>query len=494
MARREFRSTLLALAVLALVVVPLGSSVFVLGFVLGDAPCVLCWSQRTGMAVLALLGLFVLRFGPRPRYLGLAVLVAALGLYMALRHSAAHVVRDLGQGFAVTIFGVHTYTWSAFVYFVALVTFGALLLVLRDGEATTERRPLSRLDTVAFLGFLIVAGGNLVQAITSTGPPPYMGQSDPVRFAWSPARWVWSLEQWRPAPISWRGRWAIPAPALDGLEPDPAGGPIAGLPRLDAQVRLRAPGGLEGPFTDLAYDAQSDRFAIATADGLAFADTRLETVIGRVRVDPTFAIDLGRLAGVAFLDERTLVGVSETKSYVVVRENPSADADANFRFFLEGADRFDEVRRGRFATVRAKLAYVLSAAHDPADGSLITVSVPNRTTPQLVVSRFALSDFTLWSEFVLEADDALAPQPGRSLGEYYVTGATMADGQLYALSAAYSTLLVIDPVSRRLAAAFALPPLERPVGLAARGPDLYVLESDGTVVVIPRPAPSPPRD
>ena len=39
----------LTCAVLALVVGPVGIAVFVLGFVYGDSPCVLCWAQRTGM-------------------------------------------------------------------------------------------------------------------------------------------------------------------------------------------------------------------------------------------------------------------------------------------------------------------------------------------------------------------------------------------------------------------------------------------------------------
>ena len=59
--------TLLALAVLVITVVPVGLATFWLGFVRGDSPCVMCWEQRIGMLLLALTGLFILRFGPRPR-------------------------------------------------------------------------------------------------------------------------------------------------------------------------------------------------------------------------------------------------------------------------------------------------------------------------------------------------------------------------------------------------------------------------------------------
>lgn len=102
---RDRLFTLLAVAVLALALVPVGSAVFVLGFIQGDSPCVLCWEQRIGMALIALIGLFVLRYGARPFYLGLAVLVGVWGICMGVRHSSLHLARDIGQGFSAELLG-----------------------------------------------------------------------------------------------------------------------------------------------------------------------------------------------------------------------------------------------------------------------------------------------------------------------------------------------------------------------------------------------------
>ena len=55
------------------------------------------------MILIALTGLFILRFGPRPRYIGLGILISAYGLYMAMRHSALHLARDVGQGFSIEV-------------------------------------------------------------------------------------------------------------------------------------------------------------------------------------------------------------------------------------------------------------------------------------------------------------------------------------------------------------------------------------------------------
>jgi len=69
-----------------------------------------------------------------------------------------------------------------------------------------------------------------------------------------------------------------------------------------------------------------------------------------------------------------------------------------------------------------------------------------------------------------------------------VTGATVADGRLYAISAAYSTLLVVDLERKAVETAYALPDIEQPVGLAVRGSQLLVAQSDGRIAVVERPS------
>ena len=269
---RTLPYTLLAFAVLVLVVGPIGSAAYVLGFGLGESPCVLCWAQRTAMALVALCGLFVLRYGPRPRYLGLSVLIASAGMYMGLRHSALHLARDVGQGFSAEILGAHTYTWSLFIFWVCVAVMGALLMMLRDGEATAARPEPGLLGRLAMPLFLVAVAGNIVQAFASTGPPPYLGQSDPIRFSFNPRHWVWSLEEWAPAPISLRGRWAIGKPGLDGLDPSPAAGPLQALPTVTLARQLSLPVTIPRPITDLTYDAASERFLATTPHGLYIVD------------------------------------------------------------------------------------------------------------------------------------------------------------------------------------------------------------------------------
>jgi disulfide bond formation protein DsbB len=485
--------SLLAWAVLFIAAVPVGTSVFVLGAVLGDSPCVLCWAQRTGMILVALMGLFVLRYGPRPRYLGLSVLLGAWGVYMGIRHSAAHVVRDIGQGFSVELFGAHTYVWSTFVFWCCLAAMGLLLVLLRDGEATRTDRRWNPFERLAGWVFLVVVAANALQAFASTGPPPYMGQSDPVRFSVNPRHWVWSTEEWAPAPISWRGRWAIPKPDPATLA-ESAPRPPSAAPPLRAVRAGRIGGTLHGPVSDLAFDHASRRFLVTTGHGVYLFDSALSGVERGTVVDPGFSIDLDRVGGAAFLDAQTVIAMARNKSYVILREALEADparAARNFRFFLASHDAFDEVARGRVATVRARMQYVHAVAYDPAGQSLYTVGIPNATVPRLVVSRFDRRDLTLSEEFVPEIADGLAgalPAGDRPLSTLAVTGLAWDGGRLFAVSAAHRLLLTIDVRLRTITAAHALTDVQVAAGLASTGAELVVAEPDGRVVYLPRPA------
>jgi disulfide bond formation protein DsbB len=314
-----------------------------------------------------------------------------------------------------------------------------------------------------------------------------MGQSDPVRFSFSPKHWVWSLDEWSPAPISLRGRWAIDKPSLAALPAGP-GGPIAEAPVLQVARELKVGFSLSGTPTDLAYDPATSQFLITTEHGVYLADETLATLNRHTIVDAGFAVDLGRFAGAAFLDKGAVLAVGENKSFVVLEPSDKADADANFRYFLESFDTFNEGPRSRFGTVRARMMYVMSAAYDSESKSIYTVTVPNNKVKRLIVSRFDRNDMTLSEEYApaLARDAGLTLVGKQTLDDFYVTGAAIADGKMYAISAAYNTLLTIDLATHAVVAARAVPGLSKPTGIAVKGDALYIVGESGTVWVVAR--------
>jgi len=461
-----------------------------LGVLHGDSPCILCWAQRTSMVLIALVGLFVIRYGPKPRYLGMAILLGAWGTFMALRHSSLHLARDVGQGFSAAIFGVHTYVWSWVIHITVLLVIGILLLFLR--RIAPEEGPLEpgRPGRFAMGLFVIVVAANALQAFVSTGPPPFIGQGDPVRLSLNPRHWVWSLGELQPAYVSLRGSWDIPRPDATAVDPDPARGPLASLPTLPVTAWEEVGIPLQGSLSGLARDPGTGRFlAITDEYAVYLLDTTLSRIVHRVVLDRGFSVDLTPLAGAAFMGPDTMAVLSNNKSYALLTPDPQADPDLEWRHFISTDGGVRELRLGRFQTVRAHQMYVLSLAFDPDAREAITVSVPNPRHRQLVVSRFAREDMVLSSEFEPELGSELAlAGPERALSEYVVTGAAVADGRLYAISAAYSTLLVIDLERKEIQAAYGLTGLEDPVGLVVRDTQLLVAQADGRVAVVERPS------
>jgi disulfide bond formation protein DsbB len=480
---------ILAWVVIVLVGGPVAGAVL-LGVVDGDSPCILCWAQRTSMVLIALTGLFVIRYGPRPRYVGMVVLLGAWGQFMALRHSALHLARDIGQGFSGAFFGAHTYVWSWVIHFTVLVVIGALLLALRKVAPADEVPKPGRAGRFAMGMFVVVVAANALQAFASTGPPPFIGQGDPVRLSWNPTHWVWSFEELDPPYVSLRGSWTVPAPDLAAVDADPAHGPLAGLPALAAATGERVGVPLEGTLSGLARDPATGRFlAITDRFGVYLLDSTLARVLHHVVLDPGFSVDLSPLAGAAFLGGDTLAVVGINKSWALLRLDSAATERAEWRHFLETDGRMAELGLGRFATVRARQQYVRSLAFDAVAQELVTVSVPSARQRRLVVSRFARGDMVLASEFVPRLGTGLTLLAERRLADYLVTGTAVADGRLYAVSAAYSTLLVMDLGTRTVVAAYALPGLQRPVGVAVRGSQLLVAQADGRIAVMERPTP-----
>jgi disulfide bond formation protein DsbB len=524
---------LLAWLAIVLLVVPVGGALW-LGVAHGESPCILCWTQRTSMVLIALVALFVVRYGPRPRYLGMLVLLGAWGTFMALRHSGLHLARDVGQGFSGSIMGAHTYTWSWVIHWLVLLAAGVLLLLLRGPLAAKWGPEPGRSGRFAMGLLVIMAGANAVQAFVSTGPPPYIGQSDPVRLSLDPRQWVWSMDALN-GPVSWRGSWTIPQPDPAAADPDPANGPLAALPVLPIQAWEQITASLDGTLTGLAVargnpasghpasgDAASDDpapddtasddpasgnpasgnageaargggqgrvLAVTDRFGVYVLDSTFSRVLHHAVLDRGFSIDLSPLAGAAFLNGDTIAVLSTNKSYVLLRGDSAADAAREWRHFLDSDGAMTELRRSRFATVRARQMYALALAYDADTDELVTLSVPSPRHQRLVVSRFDRADFMLSSEFLPRLGPGLEPSStGRGLAEYVVTGAVVVDGLLYAISAAYSTLLVIDLQSRSVTAAYAVPGITNPVGLAARGAHLLVAQADGRIAVLERPA------
>ena len=101
-----------------------------------------------------------------------------------------------------------------------------------------------------------------------------------------------------------------------------------------------------------------------------------------------------------------------------------------------GEDHFLSLGRGRVDTVRSKFHHVMSAASEGEYNYMATVP-NNRDHKTFVISKLL--------------------KEGRSLGELYVTGLSMYEGKLFAVSKNFNCIFEIDPKNEMIVKAFALP-------------------------------------
>ena len=134
------------------------------------------------------------------------------------------------------------------------------------------------------------------------------------------------------------------------------------------------------------------------------------------------------------------------------------------------------------------MMYVMAVAFDPETASIFTMTVPNAKARRLVVSRFDRRDMTLSEEFTPELDPgsglAFTSKDG-SLDAFYVSGAAFHEGRIHAISAAFGTLLTIDPATRTVTSARVIPGLHRPVGLAIKGAEAFIVDAAGGLTIVP---------
>ena len=191
---------------LLIVLLPVGIANIILGYMMGDSPCTLCWGQRQQMAYIGVVALFMVRYGFKPKYLATMLVMAALGLYSSFRHLGNHAARDVGQGFGLDVFGIHTQMWAEIVFWCVVMLFGlACFLAPRVDALLAEMkgkpwRPLTTFYKWSFGIVAFIVASNCFQALWSTGVPPNWGQGDPVRFSFNPKYVIWDDS-------SWKGMW-----------------------------------------------------------------------------------------------------------------------------------------------------------------------------------------------------------------------------------------------------------------------------------------------
>lgn len=453
---------------LLIVLLPVGIANVILGYFLGDSPCTLCWGQRQQMAYIGVVALFMVRYGFKPKYLATMLVMAAMGLYSSFRHFGNHAARDVGQGFGLDIFGIHTQFWAEIVFWCVVMLFGlAVYLAPRFDALVAEFkgknfRPLTAFNKWAFIIVAAIIGSNTFQALWSTGVPPFWGQGSPVRFSFNPQYVTWSADSWHGmwSGINFLGKRDVKDPDLAyapnatklGLKWDHVAdnAPVALTGKL-VQKEIRPIQGISSAVNTLAMI--DGRYYAASKYDFWTLDESLKPVVS-AQMDPWFDTNVLDIVGItAYKDGFVLMGMN--KSLLRARLNDKADDVKGWANFTAGRTSVEAVGglgRARIDTERAKFSYVHASA---TDGRYIfTATVPdNKNKKTFVISKALMSDWMLSGEFVPAAD----LKKDRTLGELYVTGMVYENGKLWAVSKNFNVLICIDIAGEKVESVYGLP-------------------------------------
>ncbi len=482
---------------LLIVLLPVGIANIILGYFLGDSPCSLCWSQRQEMAYIGVTALFMVRFGFKPKYLATMLVMAAVGLYFSFRHYSSHAMRDIGQGFGLDVFGIHTQFWAEIVFWCVVMLFGLATYLAPRFDALIDEmkgksyRPMKGFYKIAFGIVAFICASNTFQAAYSTGPFPYAGQGDPVRFSWNPKYITWSTEFydgfWDFKKMSLFGQRGAKTPdfAYDNnakalnidFQHDANNAPVA-LNGMLSVANVRKIEGINKPVNTLAQI--NGEYFVGSKYDFWVLDNNLAPRV-TAAYDPWYSANV--LDVVAFTPyEDGFVIVGSNKSIIRARLNPNADDVKSWGNFTAGRTQVEPIGtigRSRIDTHRAKYSYIHSAATDGKYTYLATV--PDQLNQKkLVISKALEADWNLSAEFMPAAN----LKEGRTLGELYITGMVHENGKLYAVSKNYNVIVEIDIAAEAVTGVWGIPAELTDVrGLVKNGDVFEVVDTNRIVTL-----------
>lgn len=449
--------SLMCLAGFLIILLPVGIANLYFGYVLKDSPCTLCWGQREAMIFIGVLALFIVRYGLKPKYIAMLLIVTAFGLWQSFAHFGNHALRDLDQGFGLAIFGIHTYFWAEVVFWAVIIILGVIFFFAPKFSAFAEEmgdakhRELSKPALAAFIVAALIIASNVFQAFVSTGVPPYSGQGDPVRFSLDKKYIIWddSGNKGIYKTISFLGKRDVKAPDYAfapskniGINFDNDSSKSPMKIQEDLKISSQQDINLPKPINSLEY--VNGEFIASSKWDVYFMDDNFQTQ-RELEIDPYYSATIDPIISVNLIDENKFILMGSNKSYLKFAKNDNADEVAGYADFLKGADKFEankkDLGRGRVSTVRAKLHHIASMTND---GKYIyTATVPNNKDKKtFVISKILIKDMTLSGEFT--------PENGIDLGEFYVTAMVFHDDKIYALSKNHNTIFSIDPKTQKI--------------------------------------------
>jgi len=258
---------------------------------------------------------------------------------------------------------------------------------------------------------------------------------------------------------------------------NPADGAVVNLTPLRKIGEITPNLNNNNPVTGLDYDAASGSFLLGTLKfELYEMDGELKTVKNYLRSTPDWIIQMEETVAASFF--KGSVGLmSYNKTYEFFKPAPNQskeEANKAWRYLHDGYENFTLDFKDRYSTVRAKQQFILSWDHSDFYGEFFVASVPDDIKQSWSVASFSDADNLLSTEFVPSFDEALGVKDGRDINDYYITGMDASGEFVYLLSKQYSSILKLDPRSRKIVEIYSFEGANDAHALAIKDGKFYV--------------------
>ena len=262
---------------------------------------------------------------------------------------------------------------------------------------------------------------------------------------------------------------------------NPTDGAVVNLTPLRKSGEITLNLNNNNPVTGLDYDMASGSFLLGTLKfELYEMDGELKTVKNYLRSTPDWIMQMEETVAASFF--KGSVGLmSYNKTYEFFKPAPNQskeEANKAWRYLHDGYENFTLDFKDRYSTVRAKQQFILSWDHSDFYGEFFVASVPDNIKQSWSVASFSDADNMLSTEFVPSFDEALGVKDGRDINDYYITGMDASGEFVYLLSKQYSSILKLDPRSRKIVEVYRFEGVSDTHTLAIKEGKFYVVSRE----------------
>lgn len=468
---------LMCLAGFLIILLPVGIANIVFGYFLGDSPCVLCWGEREAMIFIGLIALMIVRYGFKPRYISMLLIVTAFGMWQSFRHFGIHAGDDLNQGFAMTVFDIHTYFWAEIIFWSTILLLGVIFLFapknfagFKEELGDQKYRKFNKISKFMFIVVAFILASNAFQALVGTGIPPFYGQSNPVRFSLNPKFIIWSTknldEDYKNIDHfsfarAFFGRRDINEPDFAfkkaknlniAFDNNSLNSPFKDI---DKNLSIAKKTELDYKYPINSITATNDGFFVSSNMIVDFLDPNFKKIDG-FRLDPYWNTTIDPIVGITPIGDDRFELIGSNKAYLSFKRVKRADPRKQFPNFISGYDKYEGIGQGlnrnNIFTIRSKYNYIGSLASD--DKYIYFATTPNNLDQKtFVISKVLIKDNVLSGEFTPSAN----LKDNKTLGNLYITGLVFNNGYLYGVSKNHNVIVKIDPKTEEVSEVLSFP-------------------------------------